>query len=81
VKRGAGQKSISSPGRAWPEDREFPTEKVELPVCPVCLHIGKHPGGSGVTYACTGPAGEQHKRTRMIRVTFKPTKPTRSPGG
>lgn len=60
------------PGRgSWPQGAVEPDE-VWLPVCPRCGNIGKNPGGSQTTFACVGPAEQQHKRTRMIEVLFKP---------
>lgn len=45
--------------------------EIELPVCGVCGHVGKHPGGGSLTFNCTGPADAMHKRTRMELRRFR----------
>lgn len=68
--------SISKPIEAEKQaEVEFLVEPqpVYLPVCPQCGHVGKRPGASSVTYACTGGMDAWHKRVRMVMVRFEPT--------
>lgn len=45
--------------------------EVELPVCPTCFHVGKHPGQQRMRFDCTGPPGAIHKRQKMRLVRFR----------
>jgi hypothetical protein len=45
---------------------------VQLPVCPICLRVGKIPlGHFGGKSTCSGPIGESHKRVSMKPRLFR----------
>lgn len=46
---------------------------VELPVCPECRHVGRHPVAEGpnrMSFYCTGSKDEPHRKVKMERVAF-----------
>jgi len=44
--------------------------EVDLPVCPTCLRVGKHPEGQYKGF-CVGPASETHRRVKTTRRRFR----------